>query len=91
MKMKRVLRWAVGIIFLALVAWPFVAYWTSTNDCGKTAVPTNPMKAIVYCDYGLANLKFADVEKPVPAEDQVLVRVRAASVNPYDCDLDASL
>jgi NADPH:quinone reductase-like Zn-dependent oxidoreductase len=62
----------------------FVAYWRSTNDCGKTAAPTNPMKAIVYCDYGLANLKLQDVEKPTPKDDQVLVRVRAASVNPYD-------
>jgi NADPH:quinone reductase-like Zn-dependent oxidoreductase len=42
------------------------------------------MKAIVYCDYGLANLKLEEVEKPVPNDDQVLVKIRAASVNPYD-------
>jgi len=42
------------------------------------------MKAIVYCDYGVANLKLEEVEKPVPNDDQILVRVRAASVNPYD-------
>ena len=42
------------------------------------------MKAIVYCDYGLANLKLADVKKPTPTDDQILVKVRAASVNPYD-------
>jgi NADPH:quinone reductase-like Zn-dependent oxidoreductase len=42
------------------------------------------MKAIVRCDYGLANLKLADIEKPTPKDDQILVRVRAASVNPYD-------
>src|SRR5207249_9438730 len=53
-------------------------------DCGKTAAPTNPMKAIVYCDYGVANLKLEDVEKPVPNDDQILVKVRAVSVNPYD-------
>src|SRR5213075_2448743 len=62
----------------------FIAYWRSTNDCGRTAAPKNPMKAIVYCDYGLANLKLEEVEKPVPNDDQLLVRVRAASVNPYD-------
>src|SRR5205823_8659382 len=61
-----------------------IAYWRSTNDCGRTAAPKNPMKAIVYCDYGLANLKLEEVEKPVPNDDQILVRVRAASVNPYD-------
>ncbi|MFL6504612.1 MAG: NAD(P)-dependent alcohol dehydrogenase [Candidatus Udaeobacter sp.] len=42
------------------------------------------MKAIAYCDYGVANLKVVDVEKPAPTDDQVLVRVRATSVNPYD-------
>ena len=42
------------------------------------------MKAIVYCDYGLNSLKFQDIEKPVPNDDQLLVRVRAASVNPLD-------
>ncbi|PYK73975.1 MAG: alcohol dehydrogenase, partial [Verrucomicrobia bacterium] len=42
------------------------------------------MKAIVRCDYGLANLKLEDVEKPVPDNDQILVKVHAVSVNPYD-------
>src|SRR5438045_4499089 len=85
--MKRILKWIVLIIFVLLIVaflFGFVAYWRSTNDCGKTAAPTNPMKAIVYCDYGLANLKVEDVEKPTPADDQVLVKVRAVSVNPYD-------
>ena len=83
--MKRILKWTFGLIFLALVIWFGIAYWTSTNDCDrKTAAPTNPMKAIVYCDYGLSNLKLEEIEKPTPTDDQVLVRVRAASVNPYD-------
>jgi NADPH:quinone reductase-like Zn-dependent oxidoreductase len=42
------------------------------------------MKAIVYCDYGLPNLKLQEIEKPTPADDQLLVKVRAASVNPLD-------
>ncbi|MGE5213905.1 MAG: NAD(P)-dependent alcohol dehydrogenase [Nitrospirota bacterium] len=42
------------------------------------------MKAIVYCDYGVSNLKFQEIEKPTPADDQLLVRVRAVSVNPLD-------
>ncbi len=83
---KRILKWTASIIVLALVLWGFIAYWTSTNDCEqKTAnAPANPMKAIVRCDYGLANLKLAEIEKPTPKDDQILVRVRAASVNPYD-------
>src|SRR5437667_1409256 len=82
---KRVLKWTFGTIFVALILWGFVAYWTSTNDCDRnTATPGNTMKAIVYCDYGSANLKLEEIEKPVPNDDQVLVKVRAASVNPYD-------
>ncbi len=81
---KRILKWTVGVILVVLLVWFEIAYWTSSNDCGYTATPTNPMKAIINCDYGLAHLKLENVEKPVPNDDQVLVRVRAASVNPYD-------
>src|SRR5215467_4313985 len=85
MKIKRIIKWSMGAIVIALIAWFFIAYWTSTNDCERyAAAPTKPMKAIVYCDYGLANLKFQDIEKPTPTDDQLLVRVHAASVNPYD-------
>src|SRR5438874_4035886 len=82
---KRILKWTFLLIVLAAFVWFEIAYWTSTNDCNRnTSAPNNPMKAIVYCDYGLANLKFTEIEKPIPNDDQVLVRVRAASVNPYD-------
>jgi NADPH:quinone reductase-like Zn-dependent oxidoreductase len=85
--LKRILKWTSFAILLALfvgMILVFIAYWRSTNDCGRTAAPKNPMKAIVYCDYGLPNLKLEEVEKPVPNDDQILVKVRAASVNPYD-------
>jgi NADPH:quinone reductase-like Zn-dependent oxidoreductase len=82
---KRVLKWGVAVILVALLVWFEIAYWMSSNDCDhKTAALTNPMKAIINCDYGSANLKLENVEKPVPNDDQILVRVRAASVNPYD-------
>src|SRR5213595_3909735 len=81
---KRVIKWTVVLILLVLIAWFEIAYWKSTNECGHTAAPTNPMKAIIYCDYSIANLKLEETEKPVPNDDQVLVKVRAVSVNPYD-------
>jgi len=82
---KRILKWAVGIILIALIVWFEIAYWTSTNNCELySAVPTNPMKAVVYCNYGVPNLKFQEIEKPAPADDQLLVKVHAASVNPLD-------
>ena len=85
--LKRILKWSSLAILLAFfvgIILLFVAYWRSTNDCGRTAAPNNPMKAIVYCDYGLANLKLENIEKPTPSDDQILVKVRAASVNPLD-------
>src|SRR5437660_4953633 len=43
------------------------------------------MKAIVYHEYGSPDvLKCEDVEKPVPKDDEILIKVRAASVNPLD-------
>ena len=80
------MKWSAIVILLASILWILIAYWTSTNDCERySAVPNNPMKAIVYCEYGSPNvLKFEDVEKPVPNDDQVLIKVRAASLNAFD-------
>ena len=82
---KRALKWTIGVVLIALLVWFEIAYWTSTNDCQLySAAPTNPMKAVVYCNYGVPNLKFQEIEKPTPADDQLLIKVRAASVNPLD-------
>ena len=46
------------------------------------------MKAVVYSEYGPPEvLRFEDVDKPVAKDDELLVRVRAASVNQWDWDL----
>ncbi|NUP16005.1 MAG: NAD(P)-dependent alcohol dehydrogenase [Streptomycetaceae bacterium] len=46
------------------------------------------MKAVIQDRYGSADvLEFRDVDRPVPAADEVLVRVHAASVNAYDWHL----
>jgi NADPH:quinone reductase-like Zn-dependent oxidoreductase len=43
------------------------------------------MKAIVYERYGSPDvLRLRDVDKPAVTDDGVLVRIRAASANPYD-------
>jgi len=43
------------------------------------------MKAILYHSYGSPDvLRLQETAKPAPKEDEVLLRVRAASVNPYD-------
>jgi NADPH:quinone reductase-like Zn-dependent oxidoreductase len=44
------------------------------------------MKAFVLRSYGSPDvLDLMDIDKPVPGDDEVLVRVRATSVNPNDC------
>jgi NADPH:quinone reductase-like Zn-dependent oxidoreductase len=43
------------------------------------------MKAIVYHEYGSPDvLKCEEIEKPIPEDNQVLIKVRAASINPAD-------
>ena len=43
------------------------------------------MKAIVYYNYGSPDvLKCEEIEKPTAGDNEVLIRVRAASVNPFD-------
>jgi NADPH:quinone reductase-like Zn-dependent oxidoreductase len=50
------------------------------------------MKAITHCEYGSPDvLKVEDLEKPVPNDNQLLVRVRAASVNPLDLTIRGPL
>ncbi|MEV8634858.1 NAD(P)-dependent alcohol dehydrogenase [Streptosporangium sp. NPDC051023] len=46
------------------------------------------MKAFVLRSYGSPDaLDLTDIDKPVPGDDEVLVRVRATSVQPYDWHL----
>ena len=46
------------------------------------------MKAIVYTEYGSPDvLQLKDVAKPIPADDEVLVKVQAVSVNAADLHL----
>ena len=87
MKLVRlILKWTgvvvlVGVLVSGLVL--LVAYWQSSNDCERnTAAPTHPMKAIRKCEYGVVTLR--EVEKPSPTDNQILIKVRAASLNAAD-------
>jgi hypothetical protein len=88
MKLKPLLKWTARgllVVLLALFGWFQFAYWTSTNDCDCKTALVHPMKAIHFCEYGSPDvLKLEDVEKPVPNDDQVLIKVRAASLNFID-------
>ena len=89
MKLKKILKWSVRVILVVLIiasAAVFIAYWRSTNECdSQAAAPTNPMKAVRNCEYGSPDvLKLDVVERPVPDDDQILVKVRANAINAAD-------
>jgi NADPH:quinone reductase-like Zn-dependent oxidoreductase len=46
------------------------------------------MKAVVYTKYGLPDvLQLKEVEKPIPKDDEVLIKVHAAEATKADCEL----
>jgi NADPH:quinone reductase-like Zn-dependent oxidoreductase len=46
------------------------------------------MKAIVYHNYGSPDvLRLEDIPKPIPGDDEVLVKVHAVSINSWDWDM----
>src|ERR1700752_3456975 len=71
----------VGVLSLAL-------YMSHTTPCGPTPPPpagATLMKAAVRHCYGSPDVvRYEDIPKPSPKDDEVLVRVHAASVNPLD-------
>ena len=80
----------VSVVLVLLLAALVSLALVLSHDapCGTAAaVPANTplMKAIVYRCYGAPEvLKLEDIAKPVPADDRVIVKVHAASVNPLD-------
>jgi len=59
----------------------------TSNALAQTPTPAvgARIKAYFYREYGSPDvLRLEEIEKPVPTDDQVLVRVRAASINPLD-------
>ena len=87
--MKLRYKVAGGILIFLGVALSSLALILSHNSACEPAPAvsneTEPMKAIVYRCYSSPDvLEFEDVERPTPADDEVLVKVVAASVNPLD-------
>ena len=83
-RIRRVLKRVFYLIIILIGAFAIYAWATGARqDPIETGDPH--MKAVVYTNYGSPDvLDIRDVKKPVPNDDQVLVKVRAASLNPLD-------
>jgi NADPH:quinone reductase-like Zn-dependent oxidoreductase len=83
-RIRRVLKRVFYLILILIGAFAIYAWVTGARqDPIETGDPH--MKAVVYTNYGSPDvLEIRDVKEPVPNDDQVLVKVRAASLNPLD-------
>jgi NADPH:quinone reductase-like Zn-dependent oxidoreductase len=82
----KILNGILGTLALAITV--LALFMSHTSDCvpgPAVASDADTMQAVVYRCYGSPDdLTFEDVEKPTPDDDEVLVKVVAASVNPLD-------
>lgn len=86
--MSRAGKWfaGAGLLLVGGIAALAIAL-SHDSPCTTAAAPAAGahMKAIVRGCYGKADvLRYADVAKPAPGDDEVLVEVRAAALNPLD-------
>lgn len=72
---------AAGIVTVAIAL-------SHESECApRSELPqgNKTMSAIMHRCYGAAELlTFERVEKPVPADDEILVKIRASSINPFE-------
>nr|MDJ0907234.1 NAD(P)-dependent alcohol dehydrogenase [Woeseiaceae bacterium] len=77
----------VGIVLvIAVAALGLTLSYTAGCEAYPDVSSEQPtMKAITYTCYGPPDvLEYSDVAMPAPEADEILVKVRAAGVNPYD-------
>ena len=83
-RIRRVLRRVFYAIIILIAALAIYAWVTGARqEAIETGEPH--MKAVVYTEYGSPDvLQIRDIKKPAPNDDEILVKVHAASVNPLD-------
>jgi NADPH:quinone reductase-like Zn-dependent oxidoreductase len=81
--LRRIFGYGFSLIILLIGGFFLYALATEKQEPIETGEPH--MKAVVYTRFGSPDvLEIRDIKKPVPNDDQILIKVRAASVNPYD-------
>jgi NADPH:quinone reductase-like Zn-dependent oxidoreductase len=83
---RRIIGGLVALLVLGIATLALVIGHTS--ECPPAQAVSGEgetMTAVIYRCYGSSDiLEVTEVERPVPADDEVLVKVKAASVNPLD-------
>src|SRR6266699_1723308 len=83
-RIRRVLKRVFYLILVLIGAFAIYA-WAAGAQQEPIETGEPHMKAVVYTNYGSPDvLEIRDIKKPVPNDDQVLIKVRAASLNPLD-------
>ena len=81
--LRRTLLVVVGVLLLAIAGLLTALRYTAS--CPERALESagSPRAVIYECYGGPEVLRIETVEKPVPGDDELLVRVEAAGVNPW--------
>ncbi|MEX1994209.1 MAG: NAD(P)-dependent alcohol dehydrogenase [Steroidobacteraceae bacterium] len=78
-------RWWIRIVVILLAAIGAGLWYISPEPLPPPKGSGEPMQAIVYDEYGAPDvLRLAQVERPLPGDNQLLIRIRAAAANPLD-------
>lgn len=83
---RRITLTVLAVLALAIAVFAYALSHESACEPAPALAPgTATMKAVVRRCYGPPEVLAVEmIEKPVPADDQLLVKVHAASVNPVD-------
>ncbi len=85
-KRYKILLWTGGILAVGVIGLRLVlSHESPCEPAPALAAGATTMKGWLRRCYGGPEIvQYEDLEKPVAADDEVIVKVRAASVNPYD-------
>jgi NADPH:quinone reductase-like Zn-dependent oxidoreductase len=85
-KRYKIPLWILGILVVAIFGVRLlISHDSPCEPAPPIAAGTPTMKGWVHrCYGGPESVTYEELEKPVPADDEVIVKVRAAAVNPLD-------
>ena len=87
MKLRyKILNSVLAILVIAVTALAIVlSYESECPPPMAAATGTDTMKAAIYRCYGSSDvIELADLPRPEPGDNEILVRIQAAAVNPLD-------